>query len=110
MAVFPTVIQEEGVAGDLEQQACSAQLCHGHGQCVAQGPAATCECILGYRGQFCQDTFNGAISVPLTVGVLAVIVGFIILCFVIAAIRQRVKVKKRAAALGWSDDVEKRLS
>ncbi|XP_064873207.1 zonadhesin-like [Oncorhynchus nerka] len=100
MAISPTVTLhlDDGVVRGLDLQSCAVQLCKGHGHCVAQGQATTCECILGYRGEFCHESVNEAIGVPLTLGVVAFIVGILILSFLIAFIRQRVKVKRKAAA------------
>ncbi|KAM9518770.1 uncharacterized protein ACWYII_045039 isoform 1-T2 [Salvelinus alpinus] len=109
MAISPTVTLhlDDGVVRGLDLQSCAAQLCKGHGHCVAQGQATTCECILGYRGEFCHESVNEAISVPLTLGVLAFIVGILILSFIIAFIRQRVKVKRWKAAAKDSNGLEK---
>ncbi|KAJ8007521.1 hypothetical protein DPEC_G00118360 [Dallia pectoralis] len=100
MAVAPTLTQEGGVAWSLDLQSCSAQLCHGYGQCVkntVKNTERTCECLLGYRGDFCQETVNGAISVPLTLGVLAFIMGIIIIAAFLASINQRVRRRKAGA-------------
>uniref|UniRef100_A0A8C7SB18 EGF-like domain-containing protein n=1 Tax=Oncorhynchus mykiss TaxID=8022 RepID=A0A8C7SB18_ONCMY len=76
MAISPTVTLhlDDGVVRGLDLQSCAVQLCKGHGHCVVQGQATTCECILGYRGEFCHESVNEAIGVPLTLGVVAFIV------------------------------------
>uniref|UniRef100_A0A672ZF23 Si:dkey-88l16.3 n=1 Tax=Sphaeramia orbicularis TaxID=375764 RepID=A0A672ZF23_9TELE len=66
--------------------------CNSHGKCVIPpggGAGFVCECTLGYRGESCEDTVNGALSVPLTVSVLAVIIGLLILAFIAAKLRKK---------------------
>lgn len=77
---------------------CGETQCNAHGTCVPApggGTELVCECALGYRGQFCEETVNGALSVPLTVSVIAVILGMLILAFIVAKIRQRQKKNRR---------------
>lgn len=78
---------------------CGEILCNGHGTCVpplGEDTQVLCECALGYRGQFCEETVNGALSVPLTVSVIAVILGLLILAFIVAKMRQRQKRYRRS--------------
>ncbi|KAG1971048.1 hypothetical protein F2P79_002316 [Pimephales promelas] len=74
--------------------ACEHVVCQ-YGRCVLFNGEPSCECTLGYTGDSCDETINEALSVPLTVGVLVVIVGFIVLFFGMAFFRQRLKAKKR---------------
>ncbi|CAJ1071214.1 tomoregulin-1-like isoform X1 [Xyrichtys novacula] len=83
---------------DLSLPTCGETQCNGHGTCVSPpggGTALVCECELGYRGEFCDDTVNGALSLPLTLSVVAVILGLLILAFIVAKMRQRQKKKLR---------------
>ncbi|KAJ0015464.1 hypothetical protein NQD34_009084 [Periophthalmus magnuspinnatus] len=83
---------------DFSLPTCGETQCNGHGTCVSPpggGTELQCECALGYRGQFCDDTVNGALGVPLTVSVIAVILGVLILAFILAKIRQKQKKKRR---------------
>eukprot|EP00064_Thunnus_orientalis_P017535 superscaffoldBa00003754_g17619 len=77
---------------------CGETRCSGHGTCVSPlggGTGLVCDCNLGYRGQSCEDTVNGSLSLPLTLSVLGVIVGLLILAFIVAKIRQKQKKKQR---------------
>ncbi|RXN30582.1 low-density lipo receptor-related 2-like protein [Labeo rohita] len=74
--------------------ACDAIICK-YGRCVLVDEQPTCECKLGYIGETCNETINDALAVPLTLGILAVIIGFIILCFGLAFFRQKQKARKR---------------
>ncbi|KAK7120148.1 hypothetical protein R3I94_020235 [Phoxinus phoxinus] len=84
--------EEGGVSRRLV--ACEHVICQ-YGRCVLANGEPSCECTLGYTGDSCDETINEALSVPLTVGVLVVIVGFIVLFFGMAFLRQRQKAKKR---------------
>ncbi|KAF7648261.1 hypothetical protein LDENG_00159800 [Lucifuga dentata] len=86
---------------------CGETQCNGHGTCVPPPGGGTdfvCDCILGYKGEFCDDTVHGDLSLPLTLSVLAVIVGLLILAFIFAKLRQRQKRRRRsnvAASYGY---------
>lgn len=83
---------------DLSWPTCRDTQCGSHGTCVAPpggGTKFVCDCDLGYKGEFCKGTFNGALSVPLTTSVLVVIVGLVILAFVIAKLRRKQQKKLR---------------
>lgn len=96
---------------NLDLPTCGDIQCSGHGTCAVPpggGAGHVCVCTLGYRGEFCEDTVNGALSVPLTVSVLAVIIGLLILAFVVAKLRQRQKKNRRrqmAARHGYNISV-----
>uniref|UniRef100_A0A3P8RU71 Si:dkey-88l16.3 n=1 Tax=Amphiprion percula TaxID=161767 RepID=A0A3P8RU71_AMPPE len=77
---------------------CEETQCNSHGDCVPPpggGTDLVCDCHLGYRGEFCEDTVNGALSLPLTLSVIAVIIGLLILAFILAKMRQRQKKNRR---------------
>ncbi|KAJ0057440.1 hypothetical protein NL108_006118 [Boleophthalmus pectinirostris] len=96
MSPPPAVGQPRGI--DFNLPTCGETQCNGHGTCMSPpggGTELVCECALGYRGQFCDQTVNGALSVPLTVSVIAVILGVLIIAFVIAKIRQKQKKNRR---------------
>ncbi|XP_061657563.1 meprin A subunit beta-like [Syngnathoides biaculeatus] len=83
---------------DYSLPTCGEVRCNGRGICVLPpggGSGFACECDLGYLGQSCEKTFNGSISLPLTLGVVAVLIGVVILAFVFAKLRQKQKQRKR---------------
>ncbi|KAK9532748.1 hypothetical protein VZT92_010119 [Zoarces viviparus] len=83
---------------DLTLPTCGETRCNDHGTCVPPpggGASLVCNCDLGYQGEFCEDTVNGSLSLPLTLGVLAVIFGVLILAFLCAKLRQKQKKRKR---------------
>ncbi|KAM6976273.1 uncharacterized protein LKV04_015447 [Tautogolabrus adspersus] len=83
---------------DLSLPTCGETWCNGHGKCVIPpggGADLVCECELGYRGVSCDGTVNGALSLPLTLSVLAVIIGLLILAFIVAKARQKQKKRNR---------------
>ncbi|XP_068561606.1 fibropellin-1-like [Cebidichthys violaceus] len=88
--------QPRGV--DLTLPTCGETQCNDHGTCVPPpggGANFVCDCELGYRGEFCDDTVNGALSLPLTLSVLAVIIGVLIVAFLLAKMRQKQKKRNR---------------
>lgn len=63
-----------------------------------------CSCDLGYQGEACEDTVNGALSLPLTLSVLAVIFGVLMVAFLVAKITQKRNRnrKQQAAKQGYN--------
>ncbi|KAI5614294.1 low-density lipoprotein receptor-related protein 1B [Silurus asotus] len=81
---------------------CRAQRCNNLGDCVILNGVQVCKCLLGYKGDACEETVNEGLAVPLTLGVLGFIIGFIVLAFVLAFVQQ-----KRRERL-WEKTDEKR--
>lgn len=83
---------------DYSLLTCGETKCSGHGACkVPLGGSVgfVCDCDLGYRGQFCENTVNGALSVTLTLSVLALLIGGLIVAFILAKMKQKHKKRKR---------------
>ena len=92
----PVPPQPRGI--DYNLPTCGETRCNSHGRCENSpdgGIELVCECDLGYQGSSCEDTVNGALSVPLTLSVLAVIIGLLILAFIVAKVRQKQKKRNR---------------
>lgn len=93
--------QPRGV--DFSLPTCGETQCNGRGTChVPMGGGAgglVCVCRLGYKGEWCEDTVNESLSVSLTLGVLAFIIGIIIIAFLFAKIRQKQKRNRRSELL-----------
>ncbi|KAL2087738.1 hypothetical protein ACEWY4_016566 [Coilia grayii] len=92
-----TALPGRGRFWDVEQPTCGDLQCHGNGVCVPLGQSTVCECRLGYAGEFCRDTVNEALSLKLTLGVMAVLLGVIFAAFLFAKLRQRRKAQIRKA-------------
>lgn len=89
-------VQLRGI--NLELPTCGDVQCNSHGDCVPPpggGADLVCECHLGYQGSSCEDTVNGALSLPLSISVVVIIIGLIVLAFIVAKIRQRQKKVQR---------------
>lgn len=87
---------------DYSLPTCGELQCNSHGRCVIPmggGADLVCECDLGYRGELCDDTVNGALSLPLTLSVVFVIIGLLILAFIVAKLRQRQKKNHRYSSI-----------
>lgn len=96
MTTLAPAPQPRGI--DLSLPTCGQTQCNSHGICVVPSGGGTdllCECELGYRGQSCEDTVNGALSLPLTLSVLAVIIGVLTIAFIVAKMRQKQKKRNR---------------
>ncbi|KAF6725955.1 hypothetical protein FQA47_016852 [Oryzias melastigma] len=86
---------------DYSLPTCGQTQCNSHGTCEPPeggGTNLVCKCDLGYRGEFCENTVNGELSLPLTISVVAVIVGLLILAFIVAKLRQRQKQNRKLKA------------
>lgn len=98
MSAAPTAVAmggQQGVAGALVQPTCDEALCNGRGSCVIVDDRTGCDCLLGYQGLDCGESVNQSLSLPLTLGVLVVLVACIILAFVWARLRQTQKAQRR---------------
>uniref|UniRef100_A0A3Q4GYW6 Low-density lipoprotein receptor-related protein 2-like n=1 Tax=Neolamprologus brichardi TaxID=32507 RepID=A0A3Q4GYW6_NEOBR len=85
-----------GISPNLS--ACRDSQCNNHGNCVTPPGGGTdllCNCDLGYKGDSCKETVNGALGLPLTLSVLAVLIGLAILAFVLAKYQQRKRKQRR---------------
>ena len=60
---------------------CSSDFCNGRGICTMQGELRKCNCLMGYRGDFCEEVAHGpapghiALSVTIALLVVLVILG-----------------------------------
>ncbi|XP_068561732.1 low-density lipoprotein receptor-like [Cebidichthys violaceus] len=52
---------------------CDLQRCSGHGNCVAEGQVARCQCVAGYKGESCQEAEAGPSHVAVILGVLCLV-------------------------------------
>ncbi|XP_069560280.1 neurogenic locus notch homolog protein 4-like [Brachyistius frenatus] len=96
MATAFPALQPRGI--DYSLPTCGETRCNNHGTCVPPSGGGTdllCNCDLGYRGESCEGTVNGSLSLPLTLSVLGVIIGLLILAFIVAKIRQKQKKRNR---------------
>lgn len=93
-----TSLPPEGRGISPNLSACRESQCNDHGNCVTPPGGGTdllCNCDLGYKGDSCGETVNGALGLPLTLSVLAVLVGLAILAFVLAKYQQRKRKQRR---------------
>ncbi|CAL8280069.1 unnamed protein product [Merluccius merluccius] len=79
---------------DLSLPTCGDDQCNSRGTCkvpMGGGGGLVCDCVLGYKGEWCEDTVNESLSVSLTLGVLTFILGILLIAFIFAKVRQRQK-------------------
>lgn len=95
-AMSDLVPQAGGVDPDLPT--CGETQCNSHGTCQLPpggGANLVCNCQLGYQGDSCKETVNGSLSLPLTLSVLAVIIGLLVIGYIFAKLRQKQKRQRR---------------
>ncbi|MEQ2312026.1 hypothetical protein AMECASPLE_026693, partial [Ameca splendens] len=47
--------QKNSIVPNKDLQSCDLQHCNGHGSCITEGKVIRCQCLPGYKGEFCQD-------------------------------------------------------
>ncbi|XP_008323120.1 low-density lipoprotein receptor-related protein 2-like isoform X2 [Cynoglossus semilaevis] len=57
-----------------ETTSCDVQHCNGHGNCVVENKIPRCQCLPGYKGEFCHDKEHHHGHFPVVLGVFVVIV------------------------------------
>ncbi|XP_073334409.1 uncharacterized protein [Pagrus major] len=82
-----------------DSTSCDLQRCHGQGSCVTEGKDARCQCVTGYKGEFCQETESRRSYVGVVLGV------FCLVAFVMGA--AFIFTKRRAWASIRSRSIEK---
>uniref|UniRef100_W5N3U3 Si:dkey-88l16.3 n=1 Tax=Lepisosteus oculatus TaxID=7918 RepID=W5N3U3_LEPOC len=79
----------------LDVQTCRDELCHNQGKCVVVNDQPTCECLLGFTGQFCQDKVIKSIQVPLTLGMIGFLIGMVLIVVIFVLLRKRRQANRR---------------
>lgn len=91
---------------DISLPSCGDILCNSRGSCVPSpdgGQVTVCDCLIGYTGEFCEDTMNKSISLPLTISVVIVIIVTIVIAFICAIARRKQQKRRRKA---WAAERE----
>lgn len=60
---------------------CDLQHCKGRGNCIAEGKVTRCQCLSGYKGEFCQEEERQS-HVGVILGVFCVIAALIVAGFI----------------------------
>ncbi|CAI5666582.1 unnamed protein product [Oreochromis niloticus] len=60
---------------------CDLQRCKGRGNCIAEGKVTRCQCLSGYKGEFCQEEERQS-HVGVILGVFCVIAALIVAGFI----------------------------
>lgn len=56
-----------------DSTSCDLQLCHSHGICITEGKVTHCQCMDGYKGEFCQETETRRSHVAVILGVFCLV-------------------------------------
>ncbi|KAG7242405.1 hypothetical protein INR49_023270, partial [Caranx melampygus] len=78
---------------------CNLQHCRGHGRCITEGKVTRCQCVAGYKGEFCQEAEAGHSHAAAILGVFCLIAALMGAAFIFA--------KRRAWALIRSRSTDK---
>ncbi|XP_038589288.1 low-density lipoprotein receptor-related protein 2 isoform X4 [Micropterus salmoides] len=76
---------------------CDLQHCNGYGNCITEGKATRCQCMTGYKGEFCQETETGQSHVAVVLGVL-----FLIAILMVAALIFAKRFKSHFNRRAWA--------
>ncbi|XP_041106464.1 low-density lipoprotein receptor-related protein-like [Polyodon spathula] len=88
---------DEVLVRNLESQPCDKEICHLNGDCVVINNKVSCDCKLGYTGEFCDRKVFESIAVPLTLSVVLVLVTLFVAGVIYAVMKRRTKLAKRHA-------------
>ncbi|KAM6903050.1 uncharacterized protein FYW49_016557 [Xenentodon cancila] len=47
--------QQNSVLSDEDSAPCNPKHCNSHGRCIKEGEVIHCQCLMGYKGEFCQE-------------------------------------------------------
>lgn len=76
--------EKNSVLSVKDSTSCDLQHCNGHGNCITEGKVTHCQCMAGYKGEFCQDTETGKSHVAVILGVLCLIAALMSAAFIFA--------------------------
>ena len=63
-------IQKNSVSSvKTDSTSCDLQHCHGQGSCITERKITRCQCLAGYKGEFCQEAESGQSHVGVILGV-----------------------------------------
>uniref|UniRef100_A0A3Q3F4Z8 Low-density lipoprotein receptor-related protein 1-like n=1 Tax=Labrus bergylta TaxID=56723 RepID=A0A3Q3F4Z8_9LABR len=79
-----------------DPSSCEVQRCNSHGSCVNEGKDTRCNCVAGYKGQFCAETVTGGSKVGVVLGVLCLVSALTAAAFIYAKRRGWATVRSRS--------------
>ncbi|XP_039855880.1 low-density lipoprotein receptor-related protein 2 isoform X2 [Simochromis diagramma] len=95
-----------------DSASCDLQRCSSHGICIVEGKFTRCQCLSGYKGEFCQEEERQS-HVGVILGVFCLIAVLIVAGFIFTKRRGWELIRSRAtdkenlmANMGLSSDVE----
>ncbi|XP_029372276.1 low-density lipoprotein receptor-related protein 2-like [Echeneis naucrates] len=89
--------QKDSVLGiKTDSDSCDLQHCNGHGSCITDGKITRCQCLAGYKGEFCQETENRHSHAGVILGVLCLIAAVMSAAFILAKRRAWNSIRSRS--------------
>ncbi|XP_058879034.1 low-density lipoprotein receptor-related protein 2-like isoform X2 [Acipenser ruthenus] len=89
--------EEEVLVRNLGSQPCDKEICHLNGDCVVVDNKVSCDCKLGYTGEFCDGKVFESIAVPLTLSVVLVLVTLFVAGVIYAVLKRKARLAQRNA-------------
>ncbi|XP_056258757.1 low-density lipoprotein receptor-related protein 2-like [Seriola aureovittata] len=74
---------------------CDLQHCS-HGNCITEGKVTRCQCVAGYKGEFCQETETGQSHVAVILGVFCLVAALMAAAFIFAKRRAWASIRSRS--------------
>ncbi|XP_044029701.1 low-density lipoprotein receptor-related protein 2-like isoform X2 [Siniperca chuatsi] len=88
--------QKNSVLSVEDSTSCDLQHCNSHGNCITEGKTTRCQCMTGYKGEFCQETETGHSHVAVVLGVFCLIAVLMAAAFIFAKRRAWASIRSRS--------------
>ncbi|XP_076614730.1 uncharacterized protein LOC143338314 [Chaetodon auriga] len=79
-----------------DSASCDVQHCHGHGSCITEGKVTRCQCMTGYKGEFCQEDDAGRSNVAMILGIFCLIAILMAAAFIFAKRQAWASIRSRS--------------
>ncbi|KAM8744391.1 uncharacterized protein AB9X84_018373 isoform 3-T3 [Acanthopagrus schlegelii] len=90
-------IQKNSVSSvKTDSTSCDLQHCHGQGSCITERKITRCQCLAGYKGEFCQEAESGQSHVGVILGVSCLVASLIGAAFLFTKRRAWVSIRNRS--------------
>ncbi|XP_030290564.1 low-density lipoprotein receptor-related protein 2 isoform X2 [Sparus aurata] len=79
-----------------DSTSCDLQHCHGQGSCITERKVTRCQCVAGYKGEFCEEAESGQSHVGVILGVSCLVALLIGAAFIFTKRRAWVSIRSRS--------------
>ncbi|TSO98515.1 Low-density lipoprotein receptor-related protein 4 [Bagarius yarrelli] len=81
----------------VDSDSCETRLCNGRGKCVLLDKQMTCECAVGYGGEYCEFEVGGMMQGPVLYAAVGLAVGLIVFGVIIGIVQKKKAANRRQA-------------